>query len=61
MLLDVDLLLEVLAVAHFHEFVGVAGVAIFAAELAAAIRIDGPGEGHAALADATVQQGRRGG
>jgi hypothetical protein len=47
-LLDVDFLLELGAVAHLHELVGVAGVTIFAGELAAAVRVDGPGEGQAA-------------
>ena len=56
MLLDVDLLLEIHAVAHFHEFVGVTGVAVFAGELAAAIGIDGPFEGHAHTGTA-VEQG----
>ena len=41
MLLDVDLLLELRAVAHFHEFMGVAGIAVAAAEFAAAVRVDG--------------------
>ena len=48
MLLDVNLLLEVDAVPHLHEFVGVAGITVFAGELAAAIGIDCPGEGHRA-------------
>src|SRR5690242_14816539 len=55
-LLDVNFLLELHAVAHLHELVGVAGVAVAAAELASAIGIDGPGEGHLAIADAAVQQ-----
>ena len=55
MLLDENLLLEVHAVAHFHELVGVAGIAVFAGEFAAAIGIDGPGEGHA-NAGAAIQQ-----
>ncbi len=59
MLLDVDLLLEIHAVAHFHELVGVAGVAVFAGKLAAAIGIDGPLEGHA-HAGAAVEQGTHG-
>ena len=45
--LGVDLILEERGVLHSHELVGVAGVAIFAAEFAAAIRIDGPAERHA--------------
>ena len=59
-LLDVDLLLELHALAHFHKFVGVAGVAVAAAELASAVGVDGPGEGHLAVADAAVQQRLRG-
>src|ERR1019366_24976 len=43
-LLDVDLPLELRTVAHFHEFVSVAGITVLAGELAAAIRIDRPGE-----------------
>src|SRR5207244_13132723 len=42
--------------AHFHELVGVAGVAVAASELASAVRVDGPGEGHLAIANAAVQQ-----
>jgi hypothetical protein len=53
-LLDVDLLFELGAVAHFHEFVGVTGIAIAAAEFAAAVRIDGPGKGQVAIAHAAV-------
>jgi hypothetical protein len=53
-LLDVNLLLELHAVAQFHEFVGVPGIAITAAELAASVWIDGPGEGHLTVADAAV-------
>src|SRR5579863_10530710 len=56
MLLDVDLALEVEPVAHLHKFVGIARVAVFAGEFAAAVGIDGPGEGHGAVADAAVQQ-----
>ena len=56
LLLDVDLPLEVGAVAHLHELVGVARVAIFAGELASAIGIDGPSEGHA-VDGAAVEQG----
>ena len=58
-LLDVDLLLEIHTVAHFHEFVGVAGIAVFAGKLAAAVGIDGPVEGHAD-AGAAVEQGPHG-
>src|SRR5262249_44920967 len=50
MLFDIDLLLEFHAVAHFHELVGITGVAIAAAELASAVGIDGPGKRHLALA-----------
>ncbi len=59
MLLDVDFLLEIHAVSHFHEFVGVAGVTILAGKLAAAVGIDGPGERHA-YAGAAVEQGTDG-
>ena len=59
MLLDVDLLLEIHSVAHFHEFVGVAGITVFAGKLAAAVGIDGPFEGHA-HAGAAVEQGTHG-
>src|SRR5204863_4595628 len=31
---------------ELHELVGIPGIAVFAADLAAAIRIDGPTEGH---------------
>src|SRR5215471_13181547 len=54
-LLDVDLALEVQAIAHLHELMGVARVAVFAGKLAAPVRIDGPAEGHA-LDCAAVQQ-----
>ncbi len=47
MLLHENLLLEVRCVAHFHEFVGVARIAIFAGKFAAAIRIDCPLERYA--------------
>jgi len=56
MLFRKNLLLEFNAVADFHELVGVAGVTIFACELAAAIRIDCPGEGHLTTTIAAVQQ-----
>ena len=55
-LLDVDFLLELHAIAHFHELVGVAGVAVAASEFAAAVGIDGPGKRHLTVADAAVQQ-----
>src|SRR5271167_5049705 len=56
MLLDENLLLEVGAVAHFHELMGVAGIAVLAGELASAVGIDGPSEGHADTG-AAVEQG----
>ena len=56
MLLDVNLLLELHAIAHLHELVRVAGIAVAASELAAAIRIDRPGERHLAITDAPIQQ-----
>ena len=59
MLLDEDLLLEVHAIAHFHEFVGIAGIAILAGKFAAAVRIDRPFKGHAD-AGAAIQQGAYG-
>ena len=43
----VDFLFEIFGLAEFHEFVSVAGVAILAAEFAAAIGVDHPAEGHA--------------
>ena len=46
--LGVDLVLEIGRV-QFHEFVGVARVAVFAAEFAAAVRVDGPLERHVGL------------
>src|SRR2546430_11209693 len=45
-LLHVNLLLEVHTVAHFHELVRVARIAVFAGKLAATVWIDGPGERH---------------
>src|SRR6478672_6923686 len=54
MLLHIDFLLELQAVAHFHELVGVAGIAVAASELASAVGIDSPGKWHLALADASV-------
>src|SRR5215470_2413409 len=47
MLLDVDPAFEVERIAQLHEFMCIARVTILAAELAAAIRIDHPDEGHA--------------
>src|SRR5208283_3389786 len=55
-LLDVDLLFEFGAIAHFHKLVGIAGVTVFASEFAASVRFDGPGKRQAALARAAVQQ-----
>ena len=43
--LGVDLVFEIGRV-EFHELVGVAGIAVFAADFAAAVRVDGPAEGH---------------
>jgi len=54
-LLDENFLLEVDAIAHFHELVGVTGIAVFAGELASAVRVDCPGEGHA-HPGATIEQ-----
>ncbi len=54
-LLDEDLVLEVF-VGHFHEFVRVAGITVFAGKLAAPIRIDRPGEGQIPITDHSVQQ-----
>src|SRR2546421_7023253 len=54
-LLDVDLSLEIHAVAEFHELVGITRVAILTGELASPVRIDGPGKGHSANR-ATVEQ-----
>src|SRR5579859_60510 len=61
-LLHVNLLLEVHAVPHFHEFVRVARIAVAASELASAVGIDRPGKWHLTFADAPVEQrlGREG-
>src|ERR1700676_3578994 len=59
MLLHENFLLEVDAVPQFHEFMGVAGITVFAGELATAIRIDCPGERHA-HASAAIEQGADG-
>ena len=56
LLLHVDLALEVEPVVHLHELVRVARIAVFAGELAAAIRIDRPRERHLPLRDAAVQK-----
>src|SRR6185295_11166800 len=53
-LLDEDLALEVLPLAEIEEVVGVAGVAVGAAELAAPVGVDRPGERHA-IGRAAVQ------
>src|SRR5205814_9213298 len=55
MLLGIDLLFEINAVAQLHEFVGITRIAVFACELASTVRIYGPGEWHAA-ASAAVQK-----
>src|SRR5664279_3274802 len=55
LLLNVDLALEIEAIAHFHELVGVARIAVFAGELAAAVGIDGPVEWDT-LADTAIEQ-----
>src|SRR5438128_9739850 len=57
MLLGINLLLELNAVAHFHELMCVTRIAIFAGEFAPAIWIDRPGKGHLPPADASVQEG----
>src|SRR6266403_222612 len=56
MLLDEDLPLEVDPVAQLHEFVRVAGITVFACELASAIRIDRPLKWQIALAHHPAQQ-----
>jgi len=55
MLLDENLLLEIDAVAHFHEFMGIARVTVLAGELASAVGVDRPRKRHA-YAGATVEQ-----
>lgn len=45
----VDLIFEFGGVLHSHEFVGIAGVAVAAAELAAPVGVNGPAEGHIGL------------
>ena len=55
MFLNVDFALKFQSVAHFHELVRIARIAIFAGELAAAVRIDLPGEGHARRVTACEQ------
>src|SRR5579862_4716239 len=55
-LLDEDLLLKLDAVAHFHELVRVARIAVFAGEFASAVGIDRPSKRHAD-AGAAVEEG----
>ena len=43
---DIDFPLKIYAVPHFHELVGVTGVAILAGEFASPIWINSPGEWH---------------
>src|ERR1017187_5963686 len=59
LLLDKNLSFELHAVAQFHELVGIARIAILAGELAAAIRIDGPGKGKIAPAHHPIEQRSR--
>src|SRR5581483_8427884 len=59
LLLDVNLALEVDAIAHLHELVRVARITIFAAELAASVGVDGPRERHARGSAAIEQRARR--
>src|SRR5271165_2183936 len=47
LLFDVDFALEVHALAHLHELVGVARIAILTGELTTAVRVDSPLEWHA--------------
>ena len=56
MLLDINLLFELHAIPHLHEFVGIAGIAVATAEFTTAVGIDGPGEGHLPAAHAAVQK-----
>src|SRR5690348_11807140 len=64
LLLHEDLVLKLAGVTHLHELVRVAGVAVFAGELTATIRIDCPGEGKtpsrvAAVEDGANRQGKK--
>src|SRR5208282_2650748 len=59
LLLDENLSFELHAVAQFHELVGIARIAILASELAAAIRIDGPGKRKIAPAYHPIEQRSR--
>src|ERR1700694_552444 len=52
-LLDIDFPFEIHAIPHFHKFVCIAGVAIFAGKFTAPIWIDSPREWHS-VAAATV-------
>ena len=54
-LLDEDLPLKVLRPAQLHIFMGIAGIAVAAGELAAAIRIDGLREGKPSPRDSAVE------
>src|SRR5919201_3555548 len=56
MLLHVNLLLEVESIAHLHELMGIAGIAVLAGKLASPIRIDRPGERHPGYV-AAIQKG----
>ena len=56
--LGVDFALKVPAVPHLHELVRVTGIAVVAAEFAAAIGVEGPGKRHAP-AGLAVQGGAR--
>jgi hypothetical protein len=58
-LFDKDFLLEGDSVAHFHEFMGIARVAVLAGKFAAPVRIDCPGKGHAHTG-AAIEQGTDG-
>src|SRR5579864_6103490 len=58
-LLGINLLLELKAVARFHKLVRVARVAIFAGKLAPAVRIDRPCKRHARAGAAVEQRPHR--
>ncbi len=57
MLFYVNLLLKIHAIAHLHELMRVARIAVLAGKLAATIGVDRPSEGHLPLADAAVKEG----
>jgi hypothetical protein len=57
--LDENLALEVEGITKFHEFVSVARIAVFAAELAAAIGVDGPGKRHSRAIASRQETSRR--